>query len=49
MDPAKNPYQEPWALFGGRIDGDGSVTDLLNKELQTRWNFAVRIDERLVG
>lgn len=47
MNPAKNPYQEPWALFGGRIDGDGSVTDLLNKELQTRWNFAVRIDERL--
>jgi len=46
-DPAKNPYQEPWALFGGQIDGDGTVQDLLNKELRERWNFSVSITERL--
>jgi ADP-ribose pyrophosphatase YjhB (NUDIX family) len=47
MDPAKSPYKELWALFGGRIDGEGSVQDLLNKELEGRWNFNVRISERL--
>lgn len=47
MDPAKSPYKELWALFGGRIDGEGSVQDLLNKELETRWNFKVRISEKL--
>lgn len=20
MDPARNPYNEPWALFGGRVE-----------------------------
>lgn len=47
MDPAKSPYKELWALFGGRIDGEGSVQDLLNKELEARWNFKVRISENL--
>lgn len=47
MDPAKSPYKELWALFGGRIDGEGSVQDLLNKELEERWNFKVRISEKL--
>lgn len=47
MDPAKSPYKELWALFGGRIDGEGSVQDLLNKELEGRWNFKVRISEKL--
>ena len=47
MDPAKSPYKELWALFGGRIDGEGSVQDLLNKELEARWNFKVRISEKL--
>ncbi|OGL22247.1 hypothetical protein A2707_02865 [Candidatus Saccharibacteria bacterium RIFCSPHIGHO2_01_FULL_45_15] len=47
MDSAKSPYKELWALFGGRIDGEGSVQDLLNKELETRWNFKVRISEKL--
>ncbi len=47
MDPAKNPYSEPWALFGGRIEGDGTVQDLLNVELTTRWNFSVEITEKL--
>ena len=46
-DPVKNPYKEPWALFGGRIEGDGTVVDLLNKELLERWSFSVRISERL--
>lgn len=46
-DPSKNPYREPWALFGGRIEGDGTVTDLLNNELLQRWNFTVSITEKL--
>lgn len=47
MDPAKNPYNEPWALFGGRIEGEGTIQDLLNVELQARWNFGVTISEKL--
>lgn len=47
MDPAKSPYKELWAIFGGRIDGEGSVQDLLNKELEARWGFTVRISEKL--
>ena len=46
-DPERNPYNEPWALFGGRIEGEGTVQDLLNKELSERWNFTVTVDERL--
>lgn len=29
FDPAKNPYQEPWGLFGGRLEGDGDVVNTL--------------------
>ena len=48
MDPAKSPYKEPWALFGGRIeDNNGDVIDSLNKELTSRWNFTVSIVEKL--
>ena len=47
FDPAKNPYQEPWGLFGGRLEGDGTVVELLNKELQERWNMTVTITEQL--
>ncbi|HKX24625.1 MAG TPA: NUDIX domain-containing protein, partial [Candidatus Saccharimonadales bacterium] len=47
MDPAKNPYQQPWALFGGRIEDDGLIVESLNKELAGRWNFTVAITERL--
>ena len=45
-DPAKNPYKEPWALFGGRLDGDGTVGELLNRELSERWHMTVTIVER---
>lgn len=47
VDPAKNPYNEPWALFGGRIDGDGTVDELINIELNERWDMNVSIDEKL--
>ena len=47
FDPARNPYKEPWGLFGGRLDGDGSVVDMLNRELHERWNMAVSIKEQL--
>jgi len=47
VDPAKNPYKEPWALFGGRIDGDGTVDKLINVELKERWDMSVSIDEKL--
>lgn len=47
FDPGRNPYNEPWGLFGGRLEGDGSVVELLNKELSERWNIKVRITERL--
>ena len=36
MDPAKNPYAEPWGLFGGRLDGDGTVQEMLNAELRAK-------------
>ena len=47
FDPARNPYHEPWGLFGGRLEGDGSVEALLNKELLERWNMTVKIKEQL--
>jgi ADP-ribose pyrophosphatase YjhB (NUDIX family) len=47
FDPARNPYTKPWGLFGGRLEGDGSVVELLNKELKDRWNMTVRITEPL--
>lgn len=47
FDPAKNPYQEPWGLFGGRLGGDGDVAEALNHELQQRWNMTVSIDKRI--
>lgn len=47
MDPAKSPYDELWALFGGRVESESSVTEALNKELMARWNFSVSITEKL--
>lgn len=48
MDPAKSPYKELWALFGGRIeDNSDTVIDSLNQELASRWNFTVSIVEKL--
>lgn len=47
MDPARNPYKEPWAMFGGRVEDESSVVDALNKELMARWNFSVAITEKL--
>lgn len=47
MDPERSPYKELWALFGGRVEGDDSVADALNKELMARWGFSVSIAEKL--
>lgn len=47
FDPAKNPYQQEWGLFGGRLEGDGSIVDALNRELQERWNMTVSITKRI--
>lgn len=47
FDPARNPYQEPWGLFGGRLEGSGDVTEALNRELQERWNMTVRITKNI--
>lgn len=47
MDPARNPYKEPWGLFGGRLEGEGSTNEQMNRELQKRWNMTVLITERL--
>ena len=47
MNPQKSPYKELWALFGGRIVGDGSVVDALNSELSARWSFTVKVDKKL--
>jgi len=47
VDPAKNPYTEPYALFGGRIDGEGKVDELINVDLKKRWDMSVSIDEKL--
>lgn len=47
FDPSRNPYKEPWGLFGGRLEGDGTVVELLNKELGERWNMSVTIKEQL--
>lgn len=47
MDPAHNPYKEPWGLFGGRLEGEGTINEQMNRELQARWNMTVTITERL--
>lgn len=47
FDPEKNPYKESWGLFGGRLEGEGTVAEMLNRELQERWNITVRITEQL--
>lgn len=47
MNPAKSPYDQLWALFGGRVEGESSVNEALNKELMNRWNFSVSIVEKL--
>jgi ADP-ribose pyrophosphatase YjhB (NUDIX family) len=47
FDPTKNPYNEPWGLFGGRLEGQGSVEEMMNRELQERWNMTVRIIQQL--
>jgi ADP-ribose pyrophosphatase YjhB (NUDIX family) len=47
FDPAKNLYQDPWGLFGGRLEGDGTVIEMLNRELNERWNITVTINEQL--
>lgn len=47
MDPAKSPYDQLWALFGGRVESESSVNEALNKELMNRWNFSVSIVEKL--
>lgn len=47
FDPARNPYQEPWGLFGGRLEGDGTIVEMLNRELSARWNMTVAITEQL--
>jgi ADP-ribose pyrophosphatase YjhB (NUDIX family) len=47
FDPAKNPYKEPWGLFGGRLEGDGTVVEMLNRELSERWNMTVTIKGQL--
>jgi ADP-ribose pyrophosphatase YjhB (NUDIX family) len=47
FDPAKNPYTEPWGLFGGRLDGGGTIVEMLNRELKERWNMTVVITQQL--
>lgn len=47
MDPEKSPYDQLWALFGGRVESESSVNEALNKELMNRWNFSVSIVEKL--
>jgi len=47
FDAERNPYKEPWGLFGGRLEGDGTVVELLNIELKKRWNMEVTINEKL--
>lgn len=47
FDPAKNPYKEPWGLFGGRLEGSGTVVEMLNRGLKERWNMTVTIKEQL--
>jgi ADP-ribose pyrophosphatase YjhB (NUDIX family) len=47
FDPARNPYKEPWGLFGGRLEGEGGVEEMMNRELKERWNMTVRINEQL--
>ena len=46
-DPSKNPYSEPWALFGAKLDGEGDLIDQMNREFSERWNMKVSITERL--
>jgi len=32
---------------GGRLEGDGTVAEMLNRELRERWNITVTIQEQL--
>jgi ADP-ribose pyrophosphatase YjhB (NUDIX family) len=47
FDPSRNPYGKPWGSFGGKLEGNGSVVEMLNRELKERWNMTVRITEEL--
>lgn len=47
FDPTRNPYKEPWGLFGGRLEGEGTVAEMLNRELNERWSMSVSITEQL--
>lgn len=47
FDPQRNPYKEPWGLFGGRLEGEGTVVQMLNRELHERWDMTVRITQQL--
>lgn len=47
FDATKNPYNNDWGLFGGRLEGEGTVLEMLNRELQQRWRMTVTITEQL--
>jgi len=47
FDPARNPYKEPWGGVSGKLEGNGSVEETMNRELKERWNITAKIDKQL--
>ena len=47
FDQTRNPYKEPWGGVGGKLDGEGSVEDMMNHKLKERWNITAKIEKQL--
>ena len=47
FDPERNPYSEPWGGVSGKLEGEGSVEEMMNRELKDRWNITAKIDKQL--
>lgn len=46
FDPDKNPYNEPWGLFGGKVE-QGPVIESANRDFKERWNMELEITKEL--
>ena len=47
FDPARNPYKQPWGGVSGKLVGEGSVEEMMNRELKERWNITAKIEKQL--
>jgi ADP-ribose pyrophosphatase YjhB (NUDIX family) len=47
FDPSRNPYKQAWGGVSGKLVGEGSIEDMMNRELKERWNITAKIDKQL--